>query len=148
MCCVLGPTVTIVSAKGKKFGGFAKTCWIPTGRNGAWTGRNGSWQRSAGNFLFMVEPHIKMTCNQPTYAQFSHWSRGPIFGEYNGGSSDLCISCGCLTNDFSNADAVGRSYGATNSISQQEAEAEAANINDFKALGKFQVTEYEVFSVI
>ena len=71
MCCVLGPTVTIVSAKGKTFGGFAEASWIPS---------RAEWQESAGNFLFMVDPHIKLTCNEPTHAQYSCSDYGPVFG--------------------------------------------------------------------
>ena len=80
----------------------------------------------------MVEPRIKLTCDEPTRAQLSYSNCGPAVGV----GHDLCIWSGCLSNSRSYAE-PGYSYGR----------GQDDNVNHFNALGYFQVTEYEVFAV-
>ena len=122
--------MTVVSAKGKKFGGFAARSW----------NESGAWQHSVGNFLFMLEPCIKLDCHKTHRAQSSHTDCGPYFGE-----GDLYISGGCLNNSFSHAH-TGDVYGERVRFSAY-GEGQEENCEHFRNMGEFQVTDYEVFAV-
>lgn len=93
-CCVLGATITIVSAKGKIFGGVSNSVG------------------SMGSFLWMLEPHIKLPCHERQKVNRSNERWGPVLGG-EWGPVFIVISSACRSNSESHANAKNdhRSYG-------------------------------------
>lgn len=116
--------MTVISANGKKFGGFAASSWN--------TNTSGGYQHSDGNFIFMLDPCIKLDCHNRHHAQFSVKNFGPAFGW-----RDLSISGGCVCS----ARYVGESYGR----------GQEQNLEHFRMGGwnyeVFAYDDYEVFAV-
>ena len=84
----------------------------------------------------MVDPAcFKLTCNDREFAHFTDPDYGPVFGDPD--HADLYISAGCLSNSLSSVTDIGSYYGA----------GQFGDCNYFASMGRFQVSDYEVFSV-